>query len=71
MPSVPLYYVADDAHAPYGEKQPSFVQERADTIVQQLIGENVTMVVAPVILHGRHRFSQTKFLLVGWKLRMS
>ena len=45
MPSVPLYYVADDAHAPYGEKQPSFVQERAETIVQQLIGENVTMVV--------------------------
>ncbi|MBI2520958.1 MAG: glutamate racemase [Bdellovibrio sp.] len=45
MPSVPLIYVADDAHAPYGEKQPSFVQERARTIVEQLLHEKVVMVV--------------------------
>ncbi|HAZ12658.1 MAG TPA: glutamate racemase [Bdellovibrionales bacterium] len=45
MPSVPLIYVADDANAPYGEKQPAFVQERARIIVDQLMGEKVAMVV--------------------------
>lgn len=37
MPSAPLLYVADSAHAPYGERGDAYVQDRSRLIVAHLV----------------------------------
>src|SRR5438105_1245185 len=38
-PNVPLLYLADSAHAPYGERDTAFVVERSLRIAERLIDE--------------------------------
>jgi glutamate racemase len=45
LPSASLHYVADSAHAPYGEKSVDFIRERADRIVAHLVGQGATVIV--------------------------
>src|SRR5437867_506135 len=41
LPSESVYYVADSAHAPWGDKPPSFVRERGLKIAHFLVAEGV------------------------------
>src|SRR5436309_10709669 len=45
LPSESVYYVADSAHAPWGDKPPSFVRERGLKIAEFLVGEGVKAIV--------------------------
>ena len=45
LPNEDLLYVADSEHAPYGEKTPSYIIDRASAIVEFLIGENAKAIV--------------------------
>lgn len=45
LPSAPLHYVADSAHAPYGEKSPDFIVDRAERIAAHLIARGAAVVV--------------------------
>lgn len=47
MPDLDIYYVADSAHAPYGDKSAEYVQQRARRITAFLLDQGVAaMVVA-------------------------
>jgi glutamate racemase len=45
LPAEDLLYVADSAHAPYGDRDPEFIRERALAIVDRLTHEHVKAVV--------------------------
>jgi glutamate racemase len=45
LPHTGLLYVADSAHAPYGERSPDFVIERSRRIVEHLVAEGAIGVV--------------------------
>lgn len=45
LPQENLLYVADSAHAPYGEKSPQFIEARAIAITEFLISQGVKAVV--------------------------
>ena len=45
MPAESIYYVADSANAPWGDKPPSFVRDRGLKIANFLIGEGVKAIV--------------------------
>lgn len=45
LPAESLYYVADSANAPWGDKPPEFVRERGLKIAKFLVGEGVKAVV--------------------------
>jgi len=45
LPAEDLLYVADSAHAPYGDRDAEFIRERALAIVSRLTGEHVKAVV--------------------------
>ena len=45
MPAESVYYVADSAHAPWGDKPPSFVRDRALTISRFLLGRGAKAIV--------------------------
>lgn len=45
LPSAPLRYVADSDHAPYGEKPPQFIRDRADRITAHLVAGGAHVVV--------------------------
>jgi len=45
LPGENLLYVADSAHAPYGEKSPEFIQARAQAITEFLIQQQAKAVV--------------------------
>src|SRR5438093_11346229 len=45
LPSESVYYVADSAHAPWGDKPPSFVRERGLKIAHSLVAEGVKAIV--------------------------
>ncbi len=45
LPSAPLRYVADSAHAPYGEKPPEFIHDRAERITAHLVARGARVVV--------------------------
>ena len=47
LPSEDIFYVADSGHAPYGDRTPEFIQQRAFAIVEFLIEQGAkTIVVA-------------------------
>ncbi len=45
LPAESVYYVADSANAPWGDKPPSFVRERGLKISRFLLGEGVKAIV--------------------------
>ncbi len=45
LPAENLLYVADSHHAPYGEKSPDFIRDRAQAITRFLIGQGAKAVV--------------------------
>lgn len=45
LPCEDLVYVADSAHAPYGDKSDAYVQDRCEKIVEFLLGQKVKLVV--------------------------
>ena len=45
LPAERVYYVADSAHAPWGDKPPEFVRERGLKIAKFLIGQGVKAIV--------------------------
>ena len=45
LPHEALHYVADSGHAPYGDKSPAFIQERAEKVVGFLQSKGVKAVV--------------------------
>lgn len=45
LPHAPLLYVADSAHAPYGEKSEAFIIERSLRIAEFLLGEGAQVLV--------------------------
>jgi glutamate racemase len=46
LPHEQLLYVGDSGCAPYGDRSPAFVTERATTMTQFLVGQGVAVVVA-------------------------
>jgi len=66
---VPLHYVADAAHAPYGEREPGHTIERSLKITQHLVREGARVVVvacntatACAIDTLRERFPEVRFV---------
>ena len=45
LPQESLCYVADSGHAPYGDKAPSFIQERAEAVTTFLLRQGVKALV--------------------------
>ena len=45
LPHEALHYVADSGHAPYGDKSPAFIQERAEKVLTFLQSQGVKAVV--------------------------
>ncbi len=45
LPSEDIIYVADSAHAPYGEKSASYIQERSHSIADFLVAQGVKALV--------------------------
>ena len=45
LPNEDLLYVADSAHAPYGDKPKEFILERSTAIVEFFLGHNVKAIV--------------------------
>lgn len=45
LPRLDIHYVADSGHAPYGDKDPAQVRERARAITEHLSGQGVAAVV--------------------------
>jgi glutamate racemase len=45
LPHEALHYVADSGHAPYGDKSPALIQERAEKVVGFLLSKGVKAVV--------------------------
>ena len=45
LPCENILYVADSAHAPYGDKSDAYVQARCEKIVEFLLGQKVKLVV--------------------------
>lgn len=45
MPAVPLHYVADTAHAPYGQRSSGYIAERSLRIAEHLIDEGTALLV--------------------------
>jgi glutamate racemase len=68
-PDVPLHYVADAGHAPYGERQAAYTIERSLAITSYLIGQGAKVIVvacntatAVAIDALRERCPQTTFV---------
>lgn len=64
LPAADIFYVADSAHVPYGEKSNQYIQERSKTITKFLISKDVDIVVvacntatAAAIVNLRTEFS--------------
>ena len=45
LPHETLHYVADSAHAPYGDKPPAFIQQRAEAVTAFLLSRGVKALV--------------------------
>ena len=45
LPHEDLLYLADSAHAPYGEKSQQYITQRCSTIIQFLIGKGAKLIV--------------------------
>jgi glutamate racemase len=45
LPCVPLRYLADSAHAPYGERDPAHVESRSEAITRHLLAQGARVIV--------------------------
>ena len=45
LPEAEYVYYSDNAHCPYGEKSPEYIQDRARAITEQLLKEGVDVIV--------------------------
>ncbi|MEH0165159.1 glutamate racemase [Paucibacter sp. JuS9] len=45
MPEVPLHYIADTAHAPYGQRSPDFIQARSLALSEHLQASGAALIV--------------------------
>jgi glutamate racemase len=45
LPSVPLLYVADSGHVPYGDKTPDYIRERSLTLAEFLLRQGAAAIV--------------------------
>jgi glutamate racemase len=45
LPGVPLHYLADSAHAPYGERSPAFIRERSVACTEYLLDQGAGLLV--------------------------
>jgi glutamate racemase len=45
LPRLPLLYVADSGHVPYGDKTPEYIRERSAALTQFLLSEGAAAVV--------------------------
>ena len=45
LPNEELIYIADTLHAPYGEKSVAFIQQRVNSLADQLVAKNVKAIV--------------------------
>lgn len=45
LPGVPLHYLADSAHAPYGERSQAFIAARSLALTQHLLNQGASMLV--------------------------
>ncbi|MEX0621733.1 MAG: glutamate racemase [Candidatus Woykebacteria bacterium] len=45
MPTEPILYFGDSKFAPYGKKDPSFIKERVEKIINFLIGQEAKLIV--------------------------
>ncbi len=45
LPDVPMLYVADTAHAPYGQREPDYIIRRSLTVAQHLIDQGARVLV--------------------------
>lgn len=45
MPDVPLHYVADTAHAPYGQRSSEYIAERSLRVAAHLVDEGAALLV--------------------------
>jgi glutamate racemase len=45
LPTVPMHYLADNLHLPYGEKPAKWLEERAQRLTQHLLGGGATLIL--------------------------
>lgn len=45
LPEVPLHYIADTAHAPYGQRHPEFIQARSLALSEHLRASGAALIV--------------------------
>ena len=45
LPQHPMLYVADSAHAPYGERSDAFVAERTERVAEHLVNQGAGLLV--------------------------
>ncbi|MCV2357658.1 glutamate racemase [Paucibacter sp. TC2R-5] len=45
LPEVPMLYVADAAHAPYGQREPDYIIQRSLTLAEHLIDQGARVLV--------------------------
>ncbi|HPH98201.1 MAG TPA: glutamate racemase [Anaerolineaceae bacterium] len=69
LPSLPVIYVADQAHVPYGPRSLEEVRAFSEGVTRFLLSQNCQMVVvacnaasAAALTHLRRRFPQTPFV---------
>lgn len=71
LPHETLYYVADSAHAPYGEKSVDYIEQRSRQIIEFFLAQGVKAVVVAcntvtglVIQHLRSRFPELPLVAI-------
>lgn len=71
LPHETLYYVADSAHAPYGEKSIDYIEQRSRQIIEFFLAQGVKAVVVAcntvtglVIQHLRSRFPELPLVAI-------
>lgn len=71
LPNETLYYVADSGHAPYGDKDTAYIEQRSRYIIEFLLAQGVKAVVVAcntvtglVIQHLRAHFAQLPIVAI-------
>ena len=57
LPEVPMLYVADAAHAPYGQRAPDYIIQRSLTVAKHLIGAGARVLVVACNTATAHAIS--------------
>lgn len=65
LPQVPLRYIADSAHAPYGARSPDFIRARSLALAQQLVDEGAALLVVACNTATVHAIAALRKALPG------